>query len=132
MQRRNFLKLTASAGALSFSPGCTRQTEASAASGPSDDQLKQAAAKPILKLEGITSPIVIDYIQLLRKNRDYFIHVRSKDGAEGISLDNGRAEEYHPILNELIIPYFVGKDIRDLETHLWELYRYQSNYKFQG
>jgi L-alanine-DL-glutamate epimerase-like enolase superfamily enzyme len=75
---------------------------------------------------------VIDSIRLLRKNRDYLIHVRSKDGAEGISLDNGRAEEYHPILNELIVPYFIGKDIRDLEMHFWELYRYQSNYKFQG
>jgi L-alanine-DL-glutamate epimerase-like enolase superfamily enzyme len=55
-----------------------------------------------------------------------------RDGAEGISLDNGRAEEFHPILNERTVPYFIGKDVRDLETHLWELYRFRSNYKMQG
>jgi L-alanine-DL-glutamate epimerase-like enolase superfamily enzyme len=133
MQRRNFLKLAGSGGALAFSQSCMRQTEASGpGSGPSDQQLRQAAAEPVLKFEGITSPVIIDSIRLLRKDRNYFIHVRSKDGAEGISLDNGRAGEFYPILNELIVPYFIGKDVRDLETHLWELYRYKSNYKLQG
>jgi L-alanine-DL-glutamate epimerase-like enolase superfamily enzyme len=132
MKRRDVLKLTAGAGALSLSQSCTRQTEASSSSGPSDDQLKQAAAQPVVNFQGITSPVVIDSIRLLRNNRDYFIHVRSKDGAEGISLDNGRATDFYPILNELIVPYFLGKDIRDFETHLWELYRYKSNYKLQG
>ena len=132
MRRRNFLKLTAGAGALSFSPGCTRQTEASAAAGPSDEQLRQAAAEPVLNFKAITTPVVIDSIRLLRKDGNYFIHVRSKDGAEGISLDNGRATDFYPILNEMIVPYFIGKDVRDLEMHLWELYRYKSNYKLQG
>jgi len=38
----------------------------------------------------------------------------------------------HPILNRLVIPFFVGKDARDLEEHLFGVYRYQSNYKLQG
>src|SRR5690349_4939179 len=109
MQRRNFLKLAAAAAAVSV--------KASAAIAPSDEQLRQAAAAPIFKPEGLGSPIVIDSIRLLRKDRNYFIHVRSKDGAEGISLDNGRATDFYPILHELIVPYFVGKDVRDLETH---------------
>ena len=138
MERRNFLKLSTGAGALALSSGCASQpgasksTEAETGAGPSAEELDRAAAKPVLKLEGATSPVVIDSIRLLRKDRDYFIHVRSKDGAEGISLDNGRAEEFYPILNERIIPYFIGKDVRDLETHLWELYRFDSNYKMQG
>jgi L-alanine-DL-glutamate epimerase-like enolase superfamily enzyme len=138
MERRNFLKLSTGAGALSLSSGCASQpgasksTEAETGAGPSAEELDRAAAKPVLKLEGATSPVVIDSIRLLRKDGEYFIHVRSKDGAEGISLDNGRAEEFYPILNQMIIPYFIGKDVRDLETHLWELYRFDSNYKMQG
>ena len=92
----------------------------------------QAAAAPVLKLEGVTSPVVIDSIRLLRKDGNLFVHVRSRDGAEGISLDNGRASLMAPVLYEQIVPYLAGKDIRDLETHLWELYRFESNYKLQG
>ena len=33
------------------------------------------------------------------------------------------------ILNKLVIPYFVGKDARELESHLFGVYRYRSNYK---
>jgi len=39
---------------------------------------------------------------------------------------------YYPILNKLVIPYFIGKDARDLESHLFGLYRYSNNYKLQG
>ena len=136
MKRRDFLKLATGAGTLSLSSACTSETGASssteAAGGPTAEELDRAAAQPVLKIEGVTSPVVLDSIRLLRNDGEYFIHVRSKDGAEGISLDNGRAEEFHPILNQLIVPYFIGKDIRDLETHLWELYRHRSNYKLQG
>jgi L-alanine-DL-glutamate epimerase-like enolase superfamily enzyme len=38
----------------------------------------------------------------------------------------------HPILNRLVMPFFIGKDARDLEEHLFGVYRYQSNYKVQG
>jgi L-alanine-DL-glutamate epimerase-like enolase superfamily enzyme len=136
MKRRNLLKLTAGVGALAVSGGCSREAVAAPAkksgAGPTDEQLRHAASLPILKSLGIASPVIIDSIRLLRKDGNYFIHVRSTDGAEGISLDNGRATDFYPILNEMIVPYFLGKDVRDLETHLWELYRYKSNYKLQG
>jgi L-alanine-DL-glutamate epimerase-like enolase superfamily enzyme len=60
------------------------------------------------------------------------VRVRSKDGAEGVALTNGREQYLYPILNKLVIPYFIGKDARDLEEHLWGVYRYRSNYKLQG
>jgi L-alanine-DL-glutamate epimerase-like enolase superfamily enzyme len=41
-------------------------------------------------------------------------------------------ELLHPILNRVVIPFFIGKDARDLEEHLFGVYRYQSNYKLQG
>jgi L-alanine-DL-glutamate epimerase-like enolase superfamily enzyme len=60
------------------------------------------------------------------------LRVRSKDGAIGISVDNGRADVLHPIINRLVAPYFIGKDARELEEHLFGVYRERDNYKFQG
>ncbi|NQT83550.1 mandelate racemase/muconate lactonizing enzyme family protein [bacterium] len=96
------------------------------------EELNRAATAPVLKLDGISSPVVIESIDLLRKGREYFVRVRSKDGAEGIAVTNDRARYLYPILNQRVIPYFIGKDARDLESHLFGLYRYQSNYKLQG
>jgi L-alanine-DL-glutamate epimerase-like enolase superfamily enzyme len=95
-------------------------------------ELEKASTEPVLQLSGINSPLLIQSIELLRKGREYFVHVRSKDGAEGIAVTNSRAEYLYPILNKLVIPYFIGKDARDLESHLFGLYRYRSNYKLQG
>src|SRR6185369_98293 len=81
---------------------------------------------------GLKSPVIIESVQLLRKGRNHFVRVRSKDGAEGIAVDNGRADVLHPIFNKLIAPYFVGKDARELEELLFGVYREHDNYKFQG
>ena len=127
LTRRRFL--AASAGAFSIVPAgvaLAKDTQ------PSDDALEKAAAKPILDRRHLKSPVIIASIELLRKGRDHFIRVRSRDGAEGISLDNGRADVLHPILNKSVIPYFIGKDARELEEHLFGVYRYRDNYKLQG
>ena len=109
---------------------CRRQP---AAAGPDPAELDQAAERPILRRDGLTSPVIIESVRLLKKDREYFVHVRSKDGAEGVSLTNPpRADYLHPILNQLVIPFFIGKDARDLENLLWELYRWRDNYKLCG
>lgn len=129
--RRGFLRLAAGASALSLVP--TRLTSAQKQSREiGDDALRQAAEKPVLDLKNLSQPIIIESVQLLRKGRDYIVRVRSKDGAEGVSVDNGRGDILHPIFNKLVVPYFVGKDARDLEEHLFGVYRHQDNYKLQG
>jgi L-alanine-DL-glutamate epimerase-like enolase superfamily enzyme len=135
LTRRNFLASAAAAGTLAGA-GCASNPEAASptadTAAPSVEDLDQAAAQPVLNLTGLNDPIVIDSIRLLEKDGERFVHVRSKDGAEGLSLTNGR-EYLAPILNELIIPFFLGKDARKLESDLlFELYRDRSNYKLQG
>src|SRR5262245_17851021 len=125
--RRNFLGLTAGAGALSVAHSAF---PAQAALKPktadvSQEALEAVAAKPVLQLTGLKDPVIIETIELLRKGRQHFVRVRSKAGAEGLSVDDGRMGVLHPILNRLVIPYFIGKDARDLEEHLFEVYRYQ-------
>ena len=126
--RRTFAKRIAlGAGAFSILPAALAKD-----ARPSDEALEKAAARPVLDRSFFKDPILIESIELLRKGREYFVRVRSKDGAEGISVDNGRADVLHPILNQLVTPYFIGKDARDLEEHLFGVYRHRDNYKLQG
>jgi L-alanine-DL-glutamate epimerase-like enolase superfamily enzyme len=125
--RRCFLRTAAAAGAVSlvspkFSHGNT----------PDYLALERAAERPVLDAVRFKDPVVIESVNLLRKGREYFVRVRSKDGAEGISVDNGRAEILTPIMKRLVMPYFVGKDARKLEDHLFGVYREGDNYKLQG
>lgn len=124
--RRNFLAASASVGAFSLVPAAFARTEVSS------EALDKAAGNPVLQLKGINSPVIIDSIELLQKGKEHFVRVRSKDGAEGISVDDGRMSILYPILNHLVIPYFIGKDARDLEEHLFGVYRHDCNYKLQG
>ena len=134
IDRRALLQMATAAGALSANTGCrpVGHRSSAGASGPSAEELEQASAKPVLVTEGLTSPVVLESIRLLKKDRDYFIHVRSEDGAEGISVPNSRASYLYTILYGRIRPFLLGKDMRQLEDHLWELYRHESNYKLQG
>ena len=100
--------------------------------GPDVDALKKAAEAPVLRLDGLDEPVVIESIDLIKKDREYYVHARSVDGAEGLAFTNGRAPHFHPIVNQLVTPYFIGKDARDLEDHLWGVYRHASNYKLLG
>lgn len=127
--RRQFFRVAGGVGAIALARsmpalGGERQV--------TEEALKKAAEAPVLKRDLFASPVIIESIELLRKGREYFVHVRSKDGAEGISLTNSRAEYLYPILKRLVVPYFIGKDARDLEEHLFGVYRFRSNYKLQG
>lgn len=141
LSRRNMLKLSTAGGALAAIQSCGNPEDSSESSAgtpedrsrrPTVEELDRAAAAPLLKLDGLTSPVIIDSIQLLQRGREQIVHVRSKDGAEGISFTNGRPN-FQPILEDRIVPFFIGKDARQLESELlFELYRYRSNYKLQG
>ena len=106
---------------------------AAAAPKPAVRDLDRAAASPVLKVDAFRSPVIIDSLRFLRQGDDYIVHARSKDGAEGISLTNPPREQYlDKILKQLLFPFFIGKDARDLENLLWGVYRYRDNYKLQG
>lgn len=135
MERREVLELALGGAAGALLSGCRatgkRDRCADDAQGDMQEALEAIARRPVLRLSGLNEPVKIDSIQLLQKGRDTFVHVRSSDGAEGISLTNGRAYLY-PIFEQCVVPYFKGKDARDLEAHLFGVYRYRSNYKLQG
>src|SRR4051794_9249552 len=101
--------------------------------GAAMEDLARGAAVPVLKRDGLNSPLVIQTIELLRIDKEYFVRVRSKDGAMGISVCNPpRADYLDRILKNLVVPAFLKKDARDLENLLWEAYRHNDNYKLYG
>jgi len=130
LNRRQLLKTLTPAIAACGLPGVGRANVRRPA--VDTDQLDAAAAAPVLKREFFGSPVTISSIELLHEGNDYFVRVRSRDGAEGVAVTNNRAAYLYPILKGRVIPYFRGKDARDLEEHLWGVYRHQSNYKLQG
>ena len=92
-----------------------------------------AAALPVFKRELFPSPVVIDSIELLHYKKSWLCRVRSKDGAEGISISNSQQmQSLYPIFIDRIAPFFLGKDARDLEFLLEMVMVYQSNYKATG
>jgi L-alanine-DL-glutamate epimerase-like enolase superfamily enzyme len=96
-------------------------------------ELQRIAAEPVLRVNQLTTPILIRSLDLLRNGPHFVVRVRSRDGAEGFSIPNAmHLVHTYPIFLNRIAPFFIGKDARQLEPLLWELYRHQDNYKYQG
>jgi L-alanine-DL-glutamate epimerase-like enolase superfamily enzyme len=89
--------------------------------------------KPVLKRELFRTPVIIDKLELLRLENTFLCRVISKDGAVGISVaNNDQMESLYPVFVNRLRPFFKGKDARNLEQLLEEVYVYKSNYKMQS
>ena len=95
--------------------------------------LDEVLSKSVLKKELFPNPVIIDSLELLRFEDNFLCRVRSKSGAEGISVSNNmQMVSLYPIFTRRLQPFFPGKDARNLEQLLEEVYVYQSNYKLQN
>ncbi len=98
-----------------------------------DERLDQIAEAPVLQVEDLARPVTIATMELLRNRRNFLVRVRTTDGAEGMAVPNAmHLIHTYPIFLNRVAPFFVGKDARQLEPLLWELYRHDDNYKYQG
>src|SRR5260370_19368930 len=112
---------------------------AGASPNPSSDlkaryaKLDAAASQPVFKRELFPEPAIIQTIELLHYGKSWLCRVRTKDGAEGISVSNSQQMEVlYPIFAKRIAPFFIGKDARDLEALMEEVTVYENNYKATG
>lgn len=140
-RRRDFIKLgTLAAGAAAAGAAAASATTAAAATMPQAakppaDRAKiaQAGAAPVLRRELITSPVIIESVELLKAGDQYLVRARSKDGATGLAAAHPDVlESTWPILTRRVAPFFAGKDARDLDTLIEGVYLANSNYKWQG
>ena len=96
-------------------------------------ELDKILKEPVLKTDQFKNPIIVERVELLRYGKNFLCRVRSTDGAEGIALSNNMMMVHlYPIFVNRIEPFFKGKDLRNWEKLLDEVYVYQSNYKMQN
>jgi L-alanine-DL-glutamate epimerase-like enolase superfamily enzyme len=127
--RRHFLRSATAAGLVAAGTG----RAVAEGERPTLDQLNRAAARRVLNLDGLKTPVRIASLELLRNGRTYLARARSTDGGEGLVVPNAdRLRDVYPVFLNRVAPFFKGKDARDLEPLLDELYRHDSNYKLQG
>jgi L-alanine-DL-glutamate epimerase-like enolase superfamily enzyme len=77
----------------------------------------------------VKTPVKIASIQLLKVANNYFLEVASSDGVKGICRTK-QIEDYIAILLRRVVPTFIGKDARDIETLVDDVYT--ANYKLAG
>jgi L-alanine-DL-glutamate epimerase-like enolase superfamily enzyme len=128
--RRSFLRTTLGAGVLAAS---ARRGGAEETPQVTDEQLARAAEAPVLRVDELTAPLKIASMELLRNGETFLVRVRTTGGEEGLGVPNAmRLIDVYPLFVRKVAPFFIGKDARQLEPLLWELYRNGDNYKFQG
>jgi L-alanine-DL-glutamate epimerase-like enolase superfamily enzyme len=96
-------------------------------------QLDTILKQPVFKKELFPTPVVIQSLELLRFKDSFLCRVRSKDGAEGISVGHsGQLKTLYPIFTNLLQPFFINKDARDLDLLLEKVFIYKFNFRLNG
>ena len=128
--RRKFIESTLACSVAAIVPGLNFQTWSLKEKYSKLDEILQ---KPVLKRDLFPEPVIISTLELLRLKNTFLCRVRSKDGAEGISVaNNDQMKSLWPVFTNRLQPFFIGKDARNLEDLLEDVYVYQSNYKMQN
>jgi L-alanine-DL-glutamate epimerase-like enolase superfamily enzyme len=129
LSRRDWLRLT---GAASVAAALPRDLTAAARAVINDpgSPLIRDAEQPMFDLPGqIKAPVKIESVEMLKNGSNFFVRTRSTDGAVGIT-GTKQVEDFLPIFEKLVAPQFIGKDARQLESLIDDVYR--SNYKLAG
>ena len=128
--RRGFLTRAGIAGCCATT---FLRSDADAADQKTTDYalLDQVLKQPVLNQELFADPIVIESVELLRERKNFLCRVRSTDGAEGLSVGHPFiSKQSYPVFADKLIPYFTGKDARDLDQLICHIS--ESSVKVQG
>lgn len=133
INRRKFLTRAAlsggAAGIIPLSAGCSTTSLEDLSEIYS--KLDEILRKPVLNRSLFPSPVIIESLELLQDRRNFICRVRSKDGAEGISIGHPRISRVsYPVFNAVLKPQFIGKDARDLDQLIFMAAN--SRFKYQG
>ncbi len=136
--RRKFISTTVAgslaAAALPLSYYTAESTSDSSATDVKSRyaKLDEILKRPVLKRDLFTSPVILESVELLRFENNFLCRVRSKDGAEGISVGHNDLSILFPIFIRKLQPYFIGQDARELDLILEKIYIYNFNFRYNG
>lgn len=126
--RRQFLATTLTGATAATLPHRCDGAQASDRYATLDEILRQ----PVLKRDLFASPVIIESLELLRYEGNFLCRVRSRDGVEGLSVGHASLNSLYPIFVNLLQPFFIGKDARDLDLLLEKVYIYNFNFRLNG
>ena len=135
--RRKFITTAIAGGigaALPLSAsGSTFSNKGQEALKPDYSELDKILKQPVFKKEFFSSPVIIESLELLRYGNSFLCRVKSKDGEEGISVGHsGQLRSQYPIFTNLLKPFFINKDARDLDLLIEKVYIYKLNFRLSG
>jgi len=134
--RRQFVKANLLGGLGSTLPlsalGRDAQAPAVGSQNPRYAKLDTILSQPVLKRHFFSDPIIIETLELLRFKDSFLCRVRSRDGAEGISVGHSGLKALYPIFLYNLQPFFIGKDARDLDLLLEKVFIYGFNFRYNG
>ena len=120
LTRRDWLKFTGAAAVAAALPR-------SLAAAPAGRPFIRDAEQPMFDLPGrFKEPVVIESVEMLKHGSNYFVRTRAKGGATGLT-GTKQVEDFLPLFEHLVAPHVIGRDARDLEALVDDLYR--QNYK---
>ncbi|MBL9081892.1 MAG: mandelate racemase/muconate lactonizing enzyme family protein, partial [Planctomycetales bacterium] len=128
--RRAFLQTSL---AMTGAAAAHRSTAAEPAAPISSQELQTILDAPVLDRSTLRQPVKIASIELLQNGNSHLLRTRSADGLEAITVPHqAKIGVLTPLLLKNVIPAFVGRDAREIEKLLWDVYRHADNYKLQG
>jgi L-alanine-DL-glutamate epimerase-like enolase superfamily enzyme len=134
--RRRFLQANLLGGVAATFPFSTLGADSTAAGqgsyNPRYRRLDEILKEPVLKREFFSTPIIIESLELLRYKDSFLCRVRSRDGAEGISVGHSGLNALYPIFTHNLQQFFIGKDARDLDLLLEKVFIYGFNFRYNG
>ncbi len=132
IKRRKFLA-SAVAGATGLAVGSCNSHVSAKASALPYHTLDQVLHDTVIDKRQFKEPVIIESLELLVKDQNYICQVRTTEGALGYCVSNNmQMVSLYPIFVNRLQPFFIGKDARDIELLLDEVYVYKSNYKLQN
>ncbi len=132
--RRKFLGSALTCGLAATLPATSFGSNQSSASlNPNYTKLDEILNQPVFRKKFFPDPVIIETLELLRYKGSFICRVRSKDGAEGYSVGHGsQLRVQYPIFTNLLQPFFIGKDARELDLILERVYVYKLNFRLSG
>ncbi len=133
INRRHFVKKNLLGGVAAALPAAAATPRERASAQPERyARLDQVLKQPVLKRELFPEPVVIESLELLRFKDSFLCRVRSREGAEGLSVGHYELKSLYPIFVHKLQPFFVGKDARDLDLLLEKVFIFGFNFRFNG
>lgn len=81
----------------------------------------------------LPEPVILGSLDIFERAGNWFVRARSQDGAEGWAVGHpSKSKLSLPVFQHVVAPFFAGKDIRNLDRLVDDVYLSGSNYKMQG